>query len=151
MAEITENIRRYYDFWFRINDIYDKLAKSQGITVNTWCVLYIIDQHPNCCTLKFICEKSLLPKQTVHNILVNLADKGYLERKLQADDKRNKLITFTPLGQAYADDILGMFYTLEEQAFTNMGLENRSKFLESSAMFFRELRILFAAKEGEEI
>lgn len=151
MTKITDNIKTYYDFWFSISDIYDKLAKSQGITINTWYVLYVIDQYPSSCTLKFICEKLLLPKQTVHNILTNLSDRGYLERQLHADDKRNKLITFTPSGQVYADNILSMFYTLEEQAFINMGSENRDKFLESSYLFLRELRSLFAAKEKEEI
>ncbi len=149
MIQIDGNVKRYYDFWFGVNDAYDKLAKSKGITLNTWYILYIIVEYPQCCTLKFICEKLLLPKQTVHNVLVSLSDKGYLERKPQPQDKRNKLLALTPQGQAYADDILNMFANLEAQAFANLGPEKTAAFLDLTNDFYQELRALLPEQAGE--
>lgn len=138
-----QDIQRYYDFWFGLNDLSNQLAKSKGITVNTWCVLYLIDQHPKTCTMKMICEKTLLPKQTVHSALTVLAKKGYITRRPQPDDKRNKLICFTEEGQKYADDILSVFYLPESAALASIGEETKNSFLESSNLFYQTLKAEF--------
>ena len=141
--QYSKDIRRYYDFWFGLNDISNQLAKSKGITVNTWCILYLIDQHPDSCTMKFICEKMLLPKQTVHSALTVLAKKGYIVRVPHPEDKRNILLHFTEAGQKYADEVLSVFYRPESEAMEMIGEEVKNNFLESSYIFYQALREVF--------
>ena len=78
---IHDTLSAYYDFWFSCNALYEKWAKRQGITVNTLFVIYTVDAYPERCNQRLICEKLMLPKQTVNTILEALTKKGIVEEK----------------------------------------------------------------------
>ena len=96
---IKQDIERYYNFWFTTDKIYDTWAKKQGISINELFVLFVIAENPNTCTQQRICQKLLLPKQTVNSILLKFEKEGYVKKQPSRQDRRSKILTFTEEGQ----------------------------------------------------
>ena len=137
--EIRETIRSYYDVYFEINAIYERLAKMHRITASSLFVLNMIKEYPNLCTQRLICEKLCFPKQTVNTILDLFEKKGYILRKVASYDKRNKNILFTEAGQNYAESILSDMLYLEESAFSNMHPDERKAMIRGEHAFLNQL------------
>jgi DNA-binding MarR family transcriptional regulator len=145
--EIREAIRGYYDVYFGIGEVYEKLAKMHGLTSSSLFVLQIIHQYPEQCTQHFICEKLLYPKQTVNTILDAFERKGYIFKKVAPWDKRSKYILLTPDGQQYADGILADMLHLEETAFLNMEADERTAMLHGERAFLKQLTLTMNSLE----
>lgn len=93
MHKELQRIRHgYYDLWFGTNAVYERWAKSHGLNNNLLLTLYLLKEFPNDCTQHLICEKLMLPKQTVNSILSGLEDKGFVEKIISPTDKRVKLL-----------------------------------------------------------
>ena len=145
--DIRKTIKDYYDVYFGIGAIYEKLAKMHGLTSSSLFVLHMIQEYPDQCTQRFICEKLLYPKQTVNTILDSFEKKGYLSKKVADYDKRNKYIFLTESGQKYADSILSDMLHLEETAFLNMGADERKAMLHGESAFLEQLTLAFNSLE----
>ena len=77
---IKSEIQSYYEFWFGLNEIYERWAKAHGITSNTLFVIHTINEYPDRCTPSVLCKCLLLSKQTVNSILNRLERDGYIQR-----------------------------------------------------------------------
>ena len=66
--DTDEKVRAFCDAWQSLSVIYEDYARRSGISYNGLCILDAIQQTENC-TQKFICEKTLMPKQTVNNVI----------------------------------------------------------------------------------
>ena len=136
---IQNTLRAYYDFWFSCNALYEKWAKRQGITVNTLFVIYTVNAYQETCNQRLICEKLMLPKQTVNTILEALTRKGIVEKKADQSDKRNKRIAFTKTGADYAGQLLKSLSAFEEKALGTMTQEEREAFTRTSQIMLARL------------
>ena len=136
---IHDTLSAYYDFWFSCNALYEKWAKQQGITVNTLFVIYTVDAYPERCNQRLICEKLMLPKQTVNTILEALTKKGIVEKKADPSDKRKKRIVFTRTGTEYAGRLLKDLGAFEEKALGAMTREEREDFIRTSQIMLARL------------
>lgn len=105
----NEDIKKYveviYDFWYTSNRFYYLWAKQYGITDLALFTLFIIYNSKECLQ-NTITEKLSVPKQTVCSILDNFEKKGYIKKKINPEDKRNRLISFTKKGLTFAEHIL---------------------------------------------
>lgn len=137
--EIRIQIKEYYAAYFAVNAAYESWAKEHGLTANALFVLYVIQEFAEQCTQKLICEKLLLPKQTVSTILETFEKKGYVTKETAASDKRNKYILFTEAGRKYADEILASLLHFEEKAFRGMERKERAAFIRSNLAFQEQL------------
>lgn len=73
MHKELQRIRHgYYDLWFGTNAVYERWAKSHGLNNNLLLTLYLLKEFPNDCTQHLICEKLMLPKQTVNSYSVRI-------------------------------------------------------------------------------
>jgi DNA-binding MarR family transcriptional regulator len=129
--EFIELLNVYYHSWFKINDIYHVWARKHGIQDTVLFVLYVINETSPYCTQNEICDKLFLPKQTVSLILSGLEKKGYILRKVNPKDRRNKIVSFTDQGGQYAKVILGELKSAEIEALSNMSEEQRRDMVES--------------------
>lgn len=145
---IKQDIERYYNFWFTTDKIYDTWAKKQGISINELFVLFVIAENPDTCTQQRICQKLLLPKQTVNSILLKFEKEGYVKKQPSRQDRRSKILTFTEEGQRYADGILLRLYDIEGTALYNMNPEVRTALLEGFDAFLEVLRQAFEDAES---
>ncbi len=140
---MKSQLQNYYEFWFGLNEIYERWAKAQGLTSNTLFVLYTINEYPDHCTPSVLCKSLLLSKQTINSILNRLERDGYIERSQAQQDRRSRFITFTPEGKAYAKRILDALYQFEEEALSRLSEAQRSAMLDTSHGFLQEMRRVF--------
>ena len=76
--DLDEKVRAFCNAWQSLSMIYEDYARKAGISYNSLYILYAIEQTQSC-TQKFICEKTLLPKQTVNNVITTFYKNGYIE------------------------------------------------------------------------
>lgn len=138
-SELKSVMDSYYDYWFGMSAFYESWAKRRGLTANGLFALYVIHENPAHCTQRQICEKLLLPKQTVNTILESFEKKGYVIKKVVEEDRRNKHLILTPSGQSYTDELLSELFGFEERALLQMQPAERTALVESSHLFLKEL------------
>ncbi|WP_434509781.1 MarR family winged helix-turn-helix transcriptional regulator [Desulfitobacterium sp. AusDCA] len=132
--KIIEQINTYYDFWFRINDIYRVWAQNHNTNETTVFILYVINTSTPYCTQNEIGNKLFLPKQTVSLALSGLEKKGYILREANPQDRRNKIVKFTEQGAQYANCILDELRTVELEAFSSIPQDQRMAILETFSL-----------------
>ena len=82
--DIESKTRIFCNAWQSISVIYEDYARKSGISYNSLYILNAILYTENC-TQKQICEKTLLPKQTVNKVITGFFKSGYIElRKISS-------------------------------------------------------------------
>lgn len=102
---IEEKTRAFCNAWQGLNIIYDDYARKAGISYNSLYILNAILQIKDC-TQKQICEKTLLPKQTVNNVVTAFYKSGYVELREFPENRRIKTIHLTKKGEKYANELI---------------------------------------------
>ena len=96
----------------------------------------------NECTQKEITQLTHLPKQTVNAIINNFYKQGIIEELIESKkDKRNKVITFTSQGKAYANDVIKKVKEATYRALNTLGEEKRNSLFETMTLFRKNLYI----------
>lgn len=106
----------------KVRGAYALWCKEQGITYHELLICYSIRDF-GVCTQKQICEQYLLPKQTIHNTIMDLQRRGLVELKTSETNWREKVITLTEQGKDYYESIMGPLGVFEEHAVLQMGEE----------------------------
>ena len=105
------------------------------------------------CTQKQICEQWTLPKQTVHSILRNFLEREWVTFHVLENDKRNKGVSFTPEGSAFAGEVIDKLQSLECRVWERLGNEKSNALLESTILYvsyFREENLRLQSEHKEE-
>ncbi len=114
--------------------LYGKLARKHGLNYNSLMVLYAMEGTESC-TQKDICEKWMLPKTTVCNILSDFRQKGYVIFLEESDDKREKKIQLTEAGKAFSQSILENLHQTEYRAMHKMGPTICKQLVDGTVLF----------------
>lgn len=105
-AEIVEKAELIHQYHMDIADFYDEYTKHFGITLSTAKVLGVMLKNKNC-TQKDIIQRTYLPKQTVSAIIKSLeTQEVVIQTTNSKEDKRNKIIKYTPNGKKWATNIM---------------------------------------------
>lgn len=134
-TDFMEQLNRYYSVWQEYNYVYEEWAKAHGISVNSLLVLSAIHEGGNDCTQRKISQRWMIPKQTINMILKEFERKGLVELLPMQEDKRNKLIQFTPAGDKYADGIISKLRKVELCVIEEMGIERMKQLNDNMALF----------------
>ena len=121
ILRLTEEYGEILQTW---NRTYEDYAKSVGLSYTSLSVLSMIYATENC-TQKMICETRFLPKQTVNSIVTSFYKKGWLKLKEMPDDRRNKIIVFTPEGRKEAERLVLPLRNAEKNAMKALSQEQR--------------------------
>ena len=132
---IREQIKEVYSAMSKITGLYGIWAKEHGLSYNALLVLYTMEEISNC-TQKQICDRWLIPKQTVNTILADFKDQGYVEFEIDRINKREKIVRFTELGQQYATTILTKLHTIEETVMIKMGSNMCEQLVEVNNVYY---------------
>lgn len=139
--ETFENqMERFYQLWYDIRQQYSNWAKEQGTTYNVITTIRTILKEQGHCTQKLICERQRLPKQTVNTILKDFEGKGFVTFSESAEDKRNKLITLTESGLAYAKETSAALYQKDLEVAKKMGLDRMESLIENLSLYVQLYR-----------
>ena len=90
---------------FRQDELYDIWAKHSGMKPSTVTVLYMLDQFSEM-TQGGIAQMCLLPKQTIHTVVQELEQAGYLE-KVSVSGRKEKPLRLTGIRQALHSEQAG--------------------------------------------
>lgn len=82
----------------------------------------------------------MIPKQTINMVLKGFEQKGLVEMFPMQEDKRNKLIRFTPAGNRYADSIISQLRKAELFVIEEMGIERMKQLNDNTALFVELFR-----------
>lgn len=85
---------------------YTQYARKHNLTTNELFVLDILWFAPEGCSQSYICERMSATKQTISAIMKKFVKLEYLTLTEDKNDRRNKIIRFTPAGYAYAEKII---------------------------------------------
>lgn len=112
---LEEKTRAFCNAWQSLNIIYDDYARKSGISYNSLYILNAIQQIKDC-TQKQICEKTMLPKQTVNNVVTAFYKSGYIELRECPENRRVKTIHLTETGEQYADTLITHIHRADKLA-----------------------------------
>lgn len=125
---------------------YADWARKNQVSYYELMVLSLLYEW-NCCTQKEIRDAYGLPKQTVNGIIGTLAKAGRLVVSRKEKNKREKEVSLTEEGRAYAKDMLAPLRALEKGAIKRMGEDQYELFLDMVNMYGRALEIELIALE----
>ncbi len=128
IEDIDAKMKAFCNAWQSINIIYEDYARKSGVSYNSLYILNAIQQTENC-TQKEICEKTLLPKQTVNNVVTNFYKKGYVELVELPENRRVKAIHLTEKGIQYANTLIPHIHHADRLAMESLTVEQQDTLL----------------------
>lgn len=137
--EIREQMKLVNTALSGIIDLYQLWAKKNNMSYNALVILYTLDDY-QVCTQKQICQWWGLPKQTVHGILQDFEKQGYITITANAENKRERLISFTEEGKIFAASVLQKLHKMEENAMLELGEEKRQQLIDCNTAFYELLK-----------
>lgn len=137
--DTDEKVRAFCDAWQSLSVIYEDYARRSGISYNGLCILDAIQQTENC-TQKFICEKTLMPKQTVNNVITAFYKSGYIELLELLENRRIKTIHLTPEGERYVNALIPHIYEADWRAMEVLTAEQQDTLIQLMDTFVAAFR-----------
>lgn len=134
MTDYLKQLEQINAVYSKTNAAYGKWAKKQGLSYNSLMMLYIMEGKASC-TQKFICEELMLPKSTVHSILLDYIRKGYMQLQVSPDSKKEKRVVLTDAGKAFSADILSRLHAMEIKAMEKLGPDLCSQMVYSNVLY----------------
>lgn len=125
---IEEQVRQFCDAWQDLNLIYEAYARSINVPYTSLYILSMITQNENC-TQKTICEKTLLPRQTVNTVITGFYRKKWITLEEMPEDRRIKTIHLTKEGKKFTDQMIPQIQKAELQAMETLSPEQRETLL----------------------
>lgn len=114
----------------RINTIYDQHARKHDCTYTNGLILSLIAREPRC-TQKRIHEITLLPKQTINNVITALYRQGLVELMELPEDRRSKEIHLTSKGERDAGPYVSSVEDAEYAAMAELDPKQRRALLDA--------------------
>ena len=120
---------------FRQDELYDIWAKhSRHETQYSNGAVYVRSVFGDLHTRLEYAQMCLLPKQTIHTVVQELEQAGYLE-KVSVSGRKEKPLRLTESGKRYTADKLCGLYRAEERAAAAMGAEQFAAMVEMTRKF----------------
>lgn len=131
---MEKNSGNFWKVWSQTNALYTEWCAERNYNPYRLLVLYAAYDHEPI-TQKQIADRTGLSKQTVATVMRGLKDEGYVSLSARTDDRREKYICLTELGNAYAREMLTPLYRLENRVFDIMGEERIREMMDAVSLF----------------
>ncbi|TRZ39577.1 winged helix-turn-helix transcriptional regulator [Niallia circulans] len=102
------------------NKLYEHWASTKGINYYVFLVCYALYEDGKA-TQKELREMFEVPKQTVHNAILQLKANGYIEMEVSPTNKKEKNIKLSKEGFIYAENLVVPLMKIEERVIQKMG------------------------------
>lgn len=107
----------YSGIYRETDGIYHSIAKHYGLSDCAFWILYTICESEKFYTQSELCDVIFLSKQTVNSALKKLEADGYIELKQTGNNRKNKQIRLTPLGEIFERENIESVFNMEQRAF----------------------------------
>ncbi len=147
MKDKEKQLDKFFDAWQRLDCLYDDFARKNGLSDTEMVLLsYIYMNQNEACTQKYLCEKTLLPKQTVNSVISSFVKKELAVLKEIPGDRRNKQIVLTETGRTLCRTANSSVRKAEIIAVTKLGDEQWNALVDTldrySTIFREEMKKL---------
>ncbi len=106
---------------YQIDGVYDEYGRNSKLnSPNFLWILYALndgEKHSQ----KQICDDWAIPRSTANTIIKDLESKKYISLSQIKGERRELLVSLTPLGKEYADGILSDLYRREKEIYASIG------------------------------
>ena len=109
---------------------YREYAKSAGLSDTAFWILYSVAERETPYTQRELCTSWFFPAQTVNSALKELCGRGILRLEPAPDNRRNKSIRLTALGDELVSMAIVPLIEAEQRAFERMGRDEYERFLD---------------------
>ncbi len=91
-------------------------------------ILYYIQNNNGCCCQQDICDSLYLDKTAMVKKLDSLAKAGFIERKVNPDDRRQHYVSLSKKGVQETKKIVKSFAAIDKKMFTNISGKDKNTF-----------------------
>ncbi len=102
---------------YQIDGLYEEYGRNSQIkSPNLLWILYALgdgEKHSQ----RQICDDWAIPRSTANTIIKDLESKGYISLSPIKGERRELLVSLTPSGKEYADNLLSELYCREREIF----------------------------------
>ena len=136
----------------RIDGLYYLAARKLGVKENALSLLYTLNDGKSR-SQKQLAQELFIPKTTINTIVKEYMDLGYVTL-IPNGHSREKNVTLTPEGQAYAQQVLQPIYQAEEEAMSRTLDEFSPSFVKAVESLTQNMaqafqREIFQGKESQ--
>lgn len=117
-----------------MDNLYEEYARKNGLTYMSLYILETIYEQRRC-TQKRISEITLYPKQTVNMVIRSFLEKGWVMLEPDKADRRNKYVSLTEEGEAFAGKIIENYWAAGSCAFSQLESQEREIMLRTLKTF----------------
>lgn len=140
MEKLYQLSAQYNALWIETNQLYETWARQRGMSLHELLVILSIVEADGTVLQKDICQRFVIPKQTVSAIIKTLTDRGWLELRVSEQDRRSRNLCLTPVGSAQAAQIARALQEHEAQVWLRLGLDRAEQLIEHTALYNRHFR-----------
>lgn len=120
----------------KCRNVYASWAKMHNISYHEMLVFYTIREY-GYCSQKQICDSYILPKQTIHNVISKMLEKGLLV--YEKDNGKEKIYKLSVKGEKCSDSLLKSLNSLEDNAIKSMGKDKLNELINLLLEFDKSL------------
>lgn len=110
------------DVCTQVNLSYAVFAKNHQMNANELAIFYTLWTQEQA-TQKYIADKYHLAKQTINSLCKRLETDGFIASDVKENNKREKVISLTDKGKAFARPIIAPLLRQEGQVIDEFGIE----------------------------
>lgn len=110
------------DVCTQVNLSYAVFAKNHQMNANELAIFYTLWTQEQA-TQKYIADKYHLAKQTINSLCKRLETDGFIASDVKENNKREKVISLTDKGKAFACPIIAPLLRQEGQVIDEFGIE----------------------------
>ena len=106
-----------------------------------YSILYFLSNN-NGCPQQHICNHLAIDKTAMVKVIDTLIEGGYVNKKVNPDDRREHFITLTKKGTRYTDQIVSSFKAIDAEIFSNVSARELNVFNKVLCRLSTNLRAL---------
>ncbi len=129
---------------YQIDGLYDGYGRNGKIkSPNLLWILYALgdgEKHSQ----RQICDDWAIPRSTANTIIKDLESKGFISLVPIKGERRELLVSLTPSGKVYADDMLSDLYGREKAVYKNV--RNAERIISDLQELAAEMKIIGCAE-----
>ena len=133
--------QKFINLLKELDHIYHQLSLRNGMSDSTMWVLFALREADRPLTQAEVAESVSTSRQTIHSTIKNLLAKGYLAMDDQGGKRKNKALTFTDSGEAFAKAHIDPILEMDRASFEQFSPDDRATFLrltQEYVIHFRE-------------
>ncbi|GAA4706142.1 DNA-binding transcriptional regulator, MarR family [Promicromonospora umidemergens] len=104
--ELTAVVAATHDIWMRTNDLLGQSLAEHQMTPATFQALWVIDPEEKPPSMKAMAERLYCNAPNLTFISNQLVDRGLVERAVDPDDRRSRVLVLTTKGRQVREELV---------------------------------------------